>query len=120
MSYAPKDRRGRGWWGYIKFCIRQYDSIEGPETELERKEVGAVARAVEETRTLKDGNTRLELIRLVYWKRSHTVPGAAMEIHVSERTALRWHGEFIRTVAREFFGSDLSPVKTEKGKGKNE
>ena len=71
-------------------------------TRADAKEYEAVHRAVRETRQLADGAERLQLIRLIYWKRSHTMTGAALELHVSIPTAKRWHGEFIRRVARNY------------------
>ena len=66
------------------------------------REYEAVHLAIQETRQLPGGADRLRLIRLVYWKRSHTLTGAALAVHVSFPTAKRWHGEFIRRVARNY------------------
>ena len=66
------------------------------------REYEAVHLAIQETRQLPSGADRLRLIRLVYWKRSHTLTGAALAVHVSFPTAKRWHGEFIRRVARNY------------------
>ena len=46
------------------------------------------------------GEHRIELIDRVYWKRSHTLFGAAMCVPVSERTAHSWNSEFIRLVEK--------------------
>lgn len=104
MSYGTRHSRSRGWWGYMKFIVRKYGSVREPKTELERREVEAVRRAVDETFRSRDGKNRVELIELCYWRRSHSLAGAAQKLNVSERTALRWHGEFIKAVAAEFFG----------------
>jgi len=66
------------------------------------KEVEAVERAIEATNRMKDGAGRLDLIRLVLWAGTHTLPGACVECHVSERTGRRWHTDFIHLVARNF------------------
>ena len=71
-------------------------------TRTETREYEAVHLAIRQTRQLPGGAERLRLIRLVYWKRSHTLTGAAMAVHVSIPTAKRWHGEFIRLVAKNF------------------
>lgn len=109
MTYASKDSKHRGWWGYMKWCIRKYDSVipTVAKTELERKELEAVRNAVEKTSVMSSGQERIALVQMVFWTRSHNVPGAAMALHVSERTALRWHGDFIKLVALEFFGEDM-------------
>ena len=64
-----------------------------------QREYDGVRLAVKETGELPDGQDRLSLIGTVYWKGTHTIQGAAMQCHVSERTALRWHGDFIRLTA---------------------
>ena len=70
--------------------------------EINRRELEAVRRAIEETRTMPNGKERLEMVRLVFWKRTQTFEGAAMKCHVSYVTARRWHGEFIKGVAQTF------------------
>lgn len=60
----------------------------------------AVAQAVELVRLKPGGEDRLALIRLVYWSREpQKITAAADTLHVSPRTARRWHGQFVRTVA---------------------
>lgn len=109
MSRARCDPRSSGWWRYVKTMIRKYDSVavEDAKTELERLELQAVARAIEHTATLKTGPERLKLVELVLRKRSHNIAGAAMVLHISEHTAVNWHGDFIKAVARGFFGDKL-------------
>ena len=70
--------------------------------EINRREMEAVRKAIEETRRLDTGEERLRMIRLVFWDRTHTLEGAAMTCHVSYVTARRWHGKFIRCVAEKF------------------
>ena len=107
MSYGTRYSRHRGWWGYMKFIVRKYGFLHDKPTEgLEHREMEAVRRALNATLRLRDGRNRIELIELVIWKRSHNLQGAAMKLGVSDRTALRWHGDFIKTVAREFFGEE--------------
>lgn len=63
------------------------------------REYNGVRMAVNETRTLPDGPARLLLVDSVLWKGTHTIQGAALLCHVSERTAAQWHGDFIRLTA---------------------
>jgi hypothetical protein len=39
----------------------------------------------------------------VYWKKTHKLIGAALEIGISERTAKRWNYRVLMTVGR-FYG----------------
>lgn len=68
----------------------------------QQREYTAVSAAVESTKKRPDSSERLRLVSLIFWERSHTLEGAALVLHVSPRTARRWHGEFIRLVAREY------------------
>lgn len=68
--------------------------------DLERIELEAVQAAIHTTEAMPDGRRRMELLRLYYWRRSHTLFGAATKVGVSERTAKRWNGEFVEAVAK--------------------
>lgn len=71
---------------------------ELPQTE--QKEYEAVEGAIKQTREKENGEEVLKMIRLVYWDRSHTIYGASRELSISEKTAKRWHGEFIKIIAK--------------------
>lgn len=89
------------WWGYIKAVIRRYPSLRDAEVlGVAQREKEAVRSAVEATELLENGADRLMLIDLVFWKRTHTLEGAAMQVHVSLRTAQEYHRQFIRLVAK--------------------
>ena len=67
----------------------------------EQAELDAVRYAVELMASKPgSGPLRLRLIELVYWKRSHNLYGAAMRVHISEATAKRYNGEFLRAIAK--------------------
>lgn len=68
----------------------------------DQREYEAVRAAIRETKRLRDGAEQLKLIDMVFWRQTHTLQGAAEVCHVSYRTARRWHGSFILTVARYF------------------
>ena len=99
------------WWSYAKGMIRRYPELQrefaGRETPEDvwtlpatrQREFEAVRRAVAATRAEPDGEWKLELVRLVFWAQSHTLDGAALRVHVSHRTAVRWHSAFIYRVA---------------------
>ena len=67
----------------------------------EQRELDAVEAAIDVTRALPDGALRLELVRLVFWKRTHTLEGAALKLHVSYATAKRKQNHFIRLVGEK-------------------
>ena len=65
-----------------------------------QKEYDAVRQAIEITHRMPTGAARLRIIELVYWKRTHTVEGAAMKAGYSTDRGKQMHGEFVRLVAK--------------------
>lgn len=67
----------------------------------DQKAYDAVTNAVEITRLLPDGELRLALIRFVYWGQGwRRVEDAELVLPISGITAKRWHGDFVRLVAK--------------------
>lgn len=90
------------WWGYVKAMIRKYKAGDEDLFGVALREHIAVAEAITQTNAYPDGKERLSLISLVFWKRTHTLEGAAMAVNVSERTGRRWHTDFIKLVAEKY------------------
>lgn len=67
-----------------------------------QREYEAVKRAVATVKRSPTANDRLALIDMVFWKRSHTLSGAAYKLNLSYTTAQRYHGEFVISVARYY------------------
>ena len=70
--------------------------------QIHQREYNAVRQAIEKTEKLPTGSERLRLIDLVFFKATHTLDGAAVQIHCSYRTARRYHADFIMLVAGGF------------------
>lgn len=64
-----------------------------------QREYDAVNKAFKEVKTLKTGKDREKLIKMVFWKKSHTLEGAAMALNISYDTAIDYHSDFIMMVA---------------------
>jgi len=87
----------------MKAAIRRYKWTKDTHvTGVYLRERQAVERAIEETKKLSNAEDRLKVIDAVFWKRSHTLEGAAQLVPCSYRTAQRWHSDFVRAVARNF------------------
>lgn len=63
------------------------------------REYEAVRKAIRKTGYLPEGKIRNDLIRLVYFRKRYNLSGAAWACHISEATAKRYHGDFLRLVA---------------------
>ena len=70
--------------------------------EINRREMEAVRQAIAETQAMDTGEERLQMIRCVFWDKTHTLEGAAMKYYISYTTAKRWHKDFILLVAENF------------------
>lgn len=89
------------WWGYIKAIIRAYPSRMGIDLSgIAKREFEAVQAAVEATERMDGGQSRLKVIRLVHWDRTHQMEGAALAIPCDRATAARWQRRFFEEVAR--------------------
>lgn len=64
----------------------------------EQLEFDAVRKAVEYTKAMPDGRLRIRVIGLTLWRQSHTIPGAALELHISDRMARRYRWQFVMLV----------------------
>ena len=68
-----------------------------------QREYEAVRRAIAATERMKSSRDRMKVIDLVFWKRSHTLEGAALMVPCHYKTAQKWHREFIELTAK-FYG----------------
>lgn len=67
----------------------------------DQKAYDAVSKAVEITKLLPDGELKYELIRYVYWgQKQRRVDDVELVLPISRRTAIRWHGDFVRLVGK--------------------
>lgn len=69
-------------------------------TGQKQREYDGVVSAISDTLSRVDGSERLRMIDLIFWHKTHTLEGAAMQCNVSYATAKIWHNDFIRTVAK--------------------
>lgn len=90
------------WYDYVKKSImRNLGTGTAPETWQESISDMAVKKVLARTKGQYRGDERLKMIDLVYKKRQHSVPGAAVQLHISEGTARDWNREFVYAVAKE-------------------
>ena len=59
-------------------------------------------RRLAQTGQMPDGQRRLSVIGMVFFRKTHTLHGAALEASCSYATAKRWQQAFIREVACNF------------------
>lgn len=88
---------------YMREILREYPRAKkkppGDRTDKENRLVDIVDRTLAEIECMKDGRHRVELIRLTYFDRSHTLYGAAMTIPVSKRQAEKWSSQFMNLLS---------------------
>ena len=85
--------------------VKDYPDRQKAEGSLGRQEqieFDTVRKAVEQTKTMIDGKNRLQVINMTLWKRTHTVDGSAIVLHLSERTAQRYRWQFVALVGMHY------------------
>lgn len=90
---------------YMREILREYPRAKRkpPEdrTPREDKLIDIVEHTLAEIERMRDGRHRVELIRLTYFDRSHTLYGAAMTIPISERQAKKWNKTLMTVMAEK-------------------
>lgn len=90
---------------YMREILREYPRAKkkppGDRTDKENRLVDIVDRTLAEIERMRDGRHRVQLIRLTYFDRSHTLYGAAMTIPVSERQAKKWNNVLMMVMAEK-------------------
>ena len=61
----------------------------------DQRRFDAVSQALSISEHLTSGLSRVRMIELVYFRRSHTIEGAAMQIPCSVQTAWTWNNDFL-------------------------
>ena len=65
----------------------------------EQRDLDAVRAALDTiTRQYKNADLRRNMIDIVYWRRTHTIDGAALILHISTSTAHLWDRDLIKLV----------------------
>ena len=76
-----------------------------------QREYEAVERMLKAMDRFPDGENRRELVDRVFFRKTHTLQGAAMAQYVSYSTAKRWHNKAIEQTAIELGLLHIEPKK---------
>lgn len=95
MQITPSYSHGRG--SHTTSRTTEAIALRGLPIDDQRA-LDAVSSAVNTTLRYRNGHERLKLIDLIYWKRTHTLDGAAMRLNISIATAKAWHSGFVELV----------------------
>lgn len=89
------------WYPIAQKMIKRYPVLDRDESKMAAVFKTAIENALDRTGKMENGRLRVEVIDLVYFKKTHTLCGAAMMVNVSTRTAQRWTTAFVNEVGRE-------------------
>lgn len=73
-------------------------ALSAAMSDREERVVRAVELALEMQRHYHNADARLLMVQLVYWRRTHTLEGAALEAHYSVEAVKRWNTEILTAV----------------------
>ena len=103
------------WWQYAIKMVRDFPALDtaGQLSADDQRDRNAVAGAIEATMQQPQGEQWIAIIQGVYWgKQSQTIEEVAMQLSISDMTADRWHGDFIREVGKCWgFDTEQPPKK---------
>lgn len=94
-NYSGMPRGGNSSRSVEEIAVRELPSTQQREYE-------AVRLAISQTERYPNGRDRLYVIQLVYWDGYHKLEEAAAIVRCGIATAWRWHGDFIRLVAKNY------------------
>ena len=91
------------WWGYIKSVIRKYPTHcrNNNLSDIAKNEKMAVNAVIESAKRMYDGYDRLDLISMIYWKKTHNLHEAAECMCLPYEQAKRYHDKFLQKVYNE-------------------
>ncbi|MCI2106836.1 MAG: hypothetical protein LKK00_09010, partial [Intestinimonas sp.] len=76
-----------------------------------KRRLDAIRQTIRKTHYMENGLLRLNLINMVYWKKTHTLTQAAMELSCTEQQAELYRNEFIRSVKESLGITDCEGCK---------
>lgn len=100
MMSKPRAR----WWGYVRRILNDYPELLANEEQLngnDRRELDAVVRAMGRAECFSCGEQQIRIVKRVFFNKTHTLVGAAVEENISYATARRRQNSFIRLVGKE-------------------
>lgn len=98
-------RKKPDWWGYVKRILEEYPTLANKDamdvSEKDKRKMKAVEYAMQKNITYKNSRERMQIITMVYFKKTHTIEGAALKIPCHPNTAGRWQADFIYWTAEK-------------------
>lgn len=89
------------WYGNVVKAVRHYPAIKEDTSKQSKKYCKAIEESLEEIRMLDTGEEQIEVIDLVYFRKTMTREGAAMKVGYSDRQVQRWLNRFIYSVGHK-------------------
>lgn len=75
--------------------------LESERAAYLERATGAVEYAMEKVLEKPNGYETIKMYRLLYEKKTHSLAGAALELHIGYETAKRWNRYFLRMIAEK-------------------
>lgn len=85
-------------YGYICMRIKKYPEIKNENTKAARVQCEAIESALKE---IENQPEKTKAVKMVLFDKTHTLDGAAMELHYSYWTIKRWIQKYINDVAKK-------------------
>lgn len=80
--------------------VKRYPSLNQDNSKQGKIFKESIDKVICNTEDMENGKLRIKVVELVYFKKTHTLTGAALEVNVSMRTAQRWTTTFVNSVGK--------------------
>ncbi len=86
------------WNNIVKKMITRYPVLRNESSIQAGLYIWAIESALKETEQLTNGQQRIKAIEDVYFKKTKTCEGVALELNFSNRTVQYWLNDFVNLV----------------------
>lgn len=88
------------WYGNVKKMVFRYPAIKNENSLQAGIFTVAIEKTLKETEKMQNGSERIKAIKLIYFDKTKTIDGVALELNYSRRTVQSWMMSFINSVGR--------------------
>ena len=79
----------------------RYPALKEDNSKMANEYVSAIEKTLDELKSLENAEYRAKAIKLVYFDKTRTIEGAAMELHYSSSSVARWLNKFVNDVGKK-------------------
>ena len=88
------------WNGMVQKMIKRYPKLKDEKTPQAGIYIKSIEKALDETSKLPNGELRVQAIETIYFDKTKTVDGIALDLNYSPIQIRRWLNSFVNLVGK--------------------